>query len=159
MIWLDLETTGLDPVNDKILELAMVNDETGEKFQAIVSHDGQGLSPFILDMHTKNGLLAECTSLGLRASQVEARAIEWLGEGTRLQLAGSSIHFDVSFLRVHMPILAAAFSHRLFDVSAIKLFCESIGMAPIPKANAHRALADIEESRAHLAMCAGWVTG
>jgi hypothetical protein len=53
VIWLDLETTGLDPVNDKILELAMVNDETGEKFQAIVSHDGQGLSPFILDMHTK----------------------------------------------------------------------------------------------------------
>ena len=72
-------------------------------------------------------------------------------------LAGSSIHFDLGFLRVHMPKLAAKFSHRLFDVSAIKLFCESLGMPKLPKAEAHRAMVDVEESFAHYKACADWV--
>jgi oligoribonuclease len=165
VIWLDIETTGLDPVNDKILELAMFNDETGYVFERVFYHDGEGLPPFILDMHTKNGLLSECARSEVLPCEIEANAVAWLpgyaeeheGVDKDVQLAGSSVHFDLSFLRVHMPILAGAFSHRLFDVSAIKLFCERLGMRPISKANAHRALDDIAESRNHLAVCDGWI--
>ncbi len=72
-------------------------------------------------------------------------------------LAGSSIHFDHAFLAVHMPRFAARLSHRHYDVSAIKLFCQSLGADKFPKAEAHRAKDDIAESIAHAKACAEWL--
>ena len=56
-----------------------------------------------------------------------------------------------------MPSLVKRFSHRLYDVRAIQLFCESMGMPPIPKANAHRVLADIKESMQIGQKCQAWL--
>jgi len=67
------------------------------------------------------------------------------------------VHFDHGFLRVHMPKLAARFSHRHYDVSAVKLFCQSLGMPKPPKAEAHRAAADVRESIEHAKACADWL--
>ena len=58
---------------------------------------------------------------------------------------------------MHMPRLAARFSHRHYDVSAVKLFCRSLGMPKPPKAEAHRATADVLESIAHARLCAEWL--
>lgn len=171
LVWLDLETTGLDPAQDAILEIAVRVSTDGhfklhmfvnDGVQAVVRHDGEGPSPFIREMHTKNGLLPECALSELTAYDAEALVLtrsdqvfgHWPAKWT---LAGSSVHFDLGFLRRHMPVLANRFSHKLFGVSAIKLFCQQMGMPPLPKAEAHRAMADVEESFDHWHVCRNWV--
>jgi oligoribonuclease (3'-5' exoribonuclease) len=72
-------------------------------------------------------------------------------------LAGSSVHFDHGFIKHWWPQLASRFSHRHYDVSAVKLFCESLGMPRLPKAEAHRAREDILESIAHARECVRWL--
>jgi oligoribonuclease (3'-5' exoribonuclease) len=166
LVWLDLETTGLDPQANHVLEIALrLSDGTRldeRAFSRIVRMpEGLTLSPFIRDMHTKNGLLGEM-GIAVSPTKADLDAVGWLGtwfpdvKPRGLTLAGSFVHFDLGFIRAHMPRLASMLSHRLFDVSAIKLFCESLRMPPLPKAEAHRAMADIKESHAHYVACAEW---
>jgi oligoribonuclease len=169
LLWLDLETTGLDPRECKVLEVAVMQADFATPFvvtllyHAVIEHDGKNLSPFILDMHTKNGLLIECSTLpdALRIEEVDAALAHLVPQAASREdlpvLAGSSIHFDHDFIRVHLPNFAKRLSHRHYDVSAVKLFCESIGMPKLPRAEAHRAQADVLESIDHAQRCAAWV--
>jgi oligoribonuclease (3'-5' exoribonuclease) len=181
--WLDLETTGLDPraPGAAILEVAIARAPLREPFaitvlwnyplyfsreQAAALAEGD---PFVFDMHTRNGLLRECEDAKAVTTGAVERALCEAGlavpsviipatpKGEHPPvLAGSSVHFDHAWLQVHMPTLAARFSYRYLDVSAVKLECISQGMAPLPKAGAHRALADIRESMLHLERCRAW---
>jgi oligoribonuclease len=168
LLWLDLETTGLNPDEDEILEIAVYEADHKAPFvvrplhYAILWFDSsRPLSDFIREMHTRNGLLSECYEYGQSVENVQSVLLDLVPAETDRKLlpvlAGSSIHFDLGFLRVHMPEFAARLSHRLYDVSAVKLFCESIGMPPLPKAEAHRAQADVLESVDHAKRCAEWV--
>lgn len=168
LLWLDLETTGLNPDEDEILEIAVGEAELATPFVVRPLHHAifwldpsRPLSDFIREMHTRNGLLSECYEFGQSVENVQSVLLDLVPAETDRKLmpvlAGSSIHFDLGFLRVHMSEFAARLSHRLYDVSAVKLFCESIGMPPLPKAEAHRAQADVFESIAHAVQCAAWV--
>jgi oligoribonuclease len=165
LLWLDLETTGLDPRECKVLEIAVAQADLAAPFNtslfyhAVIRHDGANLSPFILDMHTKNGLLAECATSGVLIEEVDDLLASLVPQEERSEmpvLAGSSIHFDHDFIRVHLPRFAERLSHRHYDVSAVKLFCESIGMPKLPRAEAHRAREDVLESIRHAQQCAVW---
>lgn len=79
-----------------------------------------------------------------------------VGKENVTALAGSSVHFDLGFLRTYMPRLSRQLSHRCYDVSAVKLFCRSLGMPKLPPEEAHRALPDIRESMRHAQLCASW---
>lgn len=131
LVWLDLETTGLDPEDHVILELGMIVTDDDLNEQAHVSwivKPGNArylkqMNDFVRGMHTKNKLL-EKVMFGAYAAEVEQSAIKWLETQMHgvdhWQLAGSSIHFDRAFLRRHMSLLEARFHYRMIDVSSFK---------------------------------------
>jgi oligoribonuclease len=197
LLWLDLETSGLEPDRCAILEIAVgladlrspfdlstidrfVLRFTGEhtlsalcklrlthQFDAHEEPDSRpcpvcAFDPVARAMHEKSGLLAECAISTTTVGEVEEFLLTLVdgepGRGDdKPTLAGSSVHFDRGFLRAQLPRFAARLSHRHYDVSAVKLFCESLGMPRIPKAEAHRAVDDIQESIAHARRCVRWL--
>lgn len=104
---------------------------------------------YVTNMHTVNGLVDACAESETTLEAGESFIIELIG-GPKTKgviLAGSSVHFDLSWVRVHMPALAACLSHRVLDVSTLKLverayfdpaFC--VEADRVPK---HRALDDV----------------
>lgn len=174
LVWLDLETTGLVPARDCILEVAIALARFDDPFKVFKRWDAAlhfseydkcgcsgSLDPFIRDMHTKNGLLQDCKSSKLTIAEVEDYLLEIIphveDKECRPILAGSTIHFDHGFLAHHMLRLNERFSYRHYDVSATKLFCQSLGMPKLPKGHVHRAAPDIAESIAHAQSCWQWL--
>lgn len=166
-LWLDLETTGLEADEDHVLEVAwtLTDDNLagdGVIHSHLVTPTNQSLTKLasarqvVRDMHEHTGLTAEL----LAASNGEANSVlladleqELVGElvahsdvSGDWRLAGASVHFDLGFLRVHMPDLAGMLSHRVYDTTTLKAFATSIGI-DIQTVNEmpHRAAWDVLE--------------
>lgn len=160
-VFLDLETTGLDPKLCDILEVGIViYDKNFNKLAVFneVAHypdprrsDSTWIDPFVIDMHTKNGLWDAAYSSGNSLRAVEKAAIEFLKEGgwDKQPMAGSTINFDRSFLAQHMPALNEVFHYRNIDVSTLKnlwAMYELPALQSLAPAGTHRAVADCEDS-------------
>lgn len=166
VVFLDLETTGLDPHCDMILEVAVVvaefvpldgtyclpvplRDANGEPTSDYVARkyvlDVPGAASFmdahVREMHTMNGLLFDVRRSSVSRRMAEDRLCRFLQEEGfqrgKTTLAGSSVHFDLSFLKVHMPKLAAFFHHRLLDVSAFRVLAERVVAPDVGKRLQH----------------------
>lgn len=163
LVWLDLETTGLHPVEDVILECAiLVTDTTLEVVRPLVSRvfpwnkkHMDFINTYVQEMHTKNGLWDEChkmyiedlNSCLLELDDFIISILKPLKEqGHKLFLAGNSIHFDRSFLNEQMETFNDLFEYRQLDVSSIKLMCKWLHLPEAPKTNDHRAAEDVLES-------------
>ncbi len=173
LVWLDLETTGLDPQNNSILEISVALSKLDDPFKVRHAyHAVFGLPPQVkfqpgaLALHEKSGLLAECqrsTTTLRHAWAVLDKLIVQQDRSNMPTLAGASVHFDHEFLKMAdgwFPSelqLTRRLSHRHYDVSAVKLFCRSLGMPVIPKGEAHRAVADVDEAVKHAKLCAEWL--
>jgi len=104
-LWLDLETTGLDPETGKILEVGaiLVTPERAVAGQLMMvcayPHEFHNqLHPQVRDMHTASGLLDACAVSNLSERQADAQLQEWITRivppGERLVLGGSGLQFD-----------------------------------------------------------------
>lgn len=161
LIFLDLETTGLDPQKDMPLEIAMaiVNErlEPVSGYHAVIrwAPDLIPMVPVVQQMHERNGLLAEVPG-GKWCADAQYEILAWLPEGKH-HMAGNSVHFDRAFLEVHMPRVHERFSHQLLDVTALHLARQIAGLegCPVRADDNHRArgdvLASIEQAKWHLA--------
>lgn len=176
-LWFDLETTGLDPEEDHVLEFAAVlcEDARGDDFDIVESYSGViapddalvMMNDFVRDMHTRNDLLAEVETSTTTIDEVDMFLADLAsrltgGRKHALRLAGSSVHFDLSFVRMHMSRFSDYVSHRILDVSTLWAAIDAWSPHDVvrPPRNAHRALPDvmatIEEARiARRAM--GWI--
>lgn len=167
-LFLDFETTGLDPLVDRILEAAWVpthsttaTDGTIESALAtpsIVAWDLLEGNAFVANMHETSGLTDDLRyGQTLEVSDIEDRILETMHEWSTSHescpddqtwyLAGASVHFDLAFIKSWMPRLAAKLSHRVFDTSTLKAFFSIFLELPSGIANdaPHRAANDVLE--------------
>ena len=161
MVWADCEMTGLDLVEDALIEVAaLVTDGElnvlGEGVDLVIRPSDQALEQmgdFVRNMHTSSGLLDQL-SQGLTMAEAEERVLdyvrEFVPEPRKAPLAGNTIGTDRAFLARDMPAFESHVHYRNVDVSSIKelarrWFPRAYYSAP-PKSGNHRALADVRES-------------
>ena len=155
--FLDLETTGLDPDEDHILEIAwLLTDSKLEKLTPLRSHIvdhspgawqdvwAQLMSnEYVRNMHQQSGLYADMrtksawtlSAIALQFRDDIEEALAHVEEGP-VHLAGLSIDFDRSFLKkdptwglfFDNDVLGVSIHHRLLDLSSFKMFLTARGV-------------------------------
>jgi oligoribonuclease len=162
LLWIDIETTGVDPINDKILQIAYnissVDLSTFYQFsESILYCDETSLSnmnDWCITQHTKSGLYDKVQYSDISTTLIEQQILlhinSHLTVRDTLYLAGNSVHFDKSFIQYHMPNLYKRLSHKILDVSSIGLLCKNlhpvIYSQKLSKQNNHTASSDLTES-------------
>lgn len=161
IVWVDCEMTGLDLVDDALVEVAaLVTDSElnvlGEGVDVVIRPPQEALDRMgevVRTMHTTSGLLGELAD-GMTLAEAEEAVLayvrEHVPEPRKAPLAGNSVGTDKGFLVRDMPALDGHLHYRIIDVSSVKelarrWFPRAYYAAP-PKAGGHRALADIRES-------------
>ena len=165
LIWIDLEMTGLDPDRDRIIEMALVvtDAQLGRRVAgpvlAIHQSDAtlDAMDAWNQGTHGRSGLTERVKASTIDEAQAEALAISFLERyvaRNKSPMCGNSICQDRRFLARTMPRLEAYFHYRNLDVSTLKELARRWKpdlLAGFRKAQAHTALADIEESIEELA--------
>jgi oligoribonuclease len=165
LVWIDCEMTGLDPVADALVEIAViVTDGALNPLDEGISHvirppDAalSQMSDLVRRMHTTSGLLPLLDGgedLSAVADTVLAYVRSHVAEPRKAPLAGNTVHMDRLFLARDMPELDTHLHYRNVDVSSIKelakrWFPKAYYAAPA-KTGGHRALGDILDSLTEL---------
>ena len=160
LVWLDMEMTGLNPDQDRIIELAMVI--TDSKLDVIVEapvwvvHQSDavlnGMDEWNRTTHGRSGLTDKVKGSVMGEIDVEMHALDFLKVHVpRLAspMCGNSICQDRRFMARYMPKLEDWFHYRNLDVSTLKELCKRWKpevAKGLKKLGRHEALADIYES-------------
>lgn len=159
LLWVDLEMTGLDPVEDRILEVAAI--VTDWDFNEIAVYEAvKQVGPNLMKTRmvgefwdkfpdVRTALMAQ-NETGKNGRVVENELLEFINEhfdkDERIILAGNSIHQDRKFIDNEWPRLAERLHYRMLDVSAWKVVFDGKYKKRFAKPEAHRALEDIRGS-------------
>lgn len=160
LVWLDMEMTGLDPAQHKIVEVAVI--VTDFDFKEFVTYEAVVYQPenilensneFSLFAHEKSGLYDAVRKSDKSEAQAEEDIVAliktYVPEGG-VFLAGNSIKSDRSFIDAHWKKMSELLHYRMLDVSSFKLWWLGTGHDEYKKGESHRALDDIRESIAEL---------
>ena len=160
LIWIDLEMTGLDTLNDVIIEIAtVVTDKELNKLAegpviAIHQPDSvlDAMDEWNQSHHGNSGLIKRVQESEYSMAQAEAETIEFLKtyvpKGAS-PMCGNSICQDRRFLAREMPELEDFFHYRNLDVSTLKELAARWKpeiLEGFNKKEAHLAMDDILES-------------
>jgi oligoribonuclease len=159
LVWVDVETTGLDDERDALVEVAAIvttpDLEEVMRFQAVIATklgDWAGVDEVVMRMHTSNGLMVESLYNGNELDDTMQKLAELL-RGARVgdelpMLAGASVHFDRRFLVAARPSVDQIISHRHLDTSSLRWMVRAAGGSPpaLAREGGHRAMPDIENS-------------
>lgn len=168
-LWLDTETTGLDPKEHTIIAVgALFTDARlnpiSEPFEVVIQTPHGFLSRMddaVTQMHVKSGLLEAVRASTTTLHRAEHDLLDFITSNTQGRkstfLAGSSIHFDRAFLAEQMPLVLDHVSHRMVDVSTLKVLATAWGYSgPKGYEAQHTPVADIHGSIMELKH---WVNG
>lgn len=162
VLWMDLEMTGLDPVEDRILEVAVI--ATDWDFTEVATYESAvkvgsrlverrmkvGQAFWDANPLARDGLIAQNLERSRHGRTVENELLAFVDEyfepGTRVLLAGNSIHQDRKFIDHEWPRLSARLHYRMLDVSAWKVVFDGRYGKKFSKPEEHRALGDIRGS-------------
>jgi len=159
ILWIDLEMTGLDPIEDRILEVAAI--ATDWDFNEIAVYDAvkkvgpnlvkkRMIGEFWDKYSTVRDDLIKQNLGGKNGRTVENELLEFIDEhfeeGKPILLAGNSIHQDRKFIDNEWQRLAARLHYRMLDVSAWKVVFDGKYKKKFAKPEEHRALGDIRGS-------------
>lgn len=159
LIWIDTETTGLEPEKGaKLLEVACLATDVDlnpldDGISVVIHQSFDEIEN--ADFHRRGDLLGAVEDSILTVEDAEALilgyVIKHVPEKTA-PMCGNTIGFDRKFLAAYMPELHAWFHYRNIDVSTVKELSKrwNPGIPEPEKKLAHRALADIYESIAEL---------
>ena len=131
LIWIDLEMTGLDTVNDHIIEIAtIITDASLNKVAegpilAIHQPDSvlAQMDNWNTRQHTGSGLVRRIRESTLSMQDAERQTLDFIAQHVargRSPMCGNSICQDRRFLARQMPELERYFHYRNLDVSSVK---------------------------------------
>lgn len=159
ILWMDLEMTGLDPVEDRILEVGAII--TDWDFKEIATYEAvKKVGPNLVKARmvgefwesfpaVRDALIQQNTD-GKSGRTVENELLafinEHIGDEEKVLLAGNSIHQDRRFITNEWHRLDARLHYRMLDVSAWKVVFEGKFKKKFAKPEAHRAIEDIRGS-------------
>ncbi|OIN13545.1 oligoribonuclease [Oceanisphaera psychrotolerans] len=164
LVWIDLEMTGLEPDEHKIIEIASIITDKELNILAegpvLAIHQNEAelakMDEWNVRTHTGSGLVARVQASKVTEEEAVAQTLAFLREWVPEQaspLCGNSIGQDRRFLVRHMPTLEAFFHYRNVDVSTVKELVrrwQPALLAQFTKKGSHQALDDIRESIAEL---------
>ncbi|MFV2059324.1 MAG: oligoribonuclease [Gammaproteobacteria bacterium] len=160
LIWIDLEMTGLDTVNDVIIEIATIVTDgdlnilsEGPVFAINQQKDVMdAMDNWNTKQHGKSGLTERVLKSTTTAKEAELATVdflkEYVAEGVS-PMCGNSICQDRRFMARIMPKLENYFHYRNLDVSTIKELAKRWSpdvCRGIKKQGTHLAMADIVDS-------------
>lgn len=160
LIWLDCEMTGLDPDNERLIEIAVVitgpNLEPRIEGPVLVIHQSDELlnnmDKWNKGTHGKSGLIDKVKASTISESDAETEILAFLKKyvpKATSPLCGNTISQDRRFLVKYMPKLDAFFHYRNIDVSTFKELAKRWRpevYKAFKKQQKHTALADVHES-------------
>lgn len=158
LIWIDLEMTGLDTFNDRIIEIATIVTDKDlnilEEGPVIAINTPQealdAMDEWNTNQHNKSGLVERILESSYSYLDAEEMTIEFLQkyvDHNKSPMCGSGICQDRRFLARLMPDLENFFHYRNLDVSTIKeLVNRWYPNVKFRKDPQHLALQDIKDS-------------
>ena len=160
LVWHDCEMTGLIPMQDRLIEIAVV--VTGPMLEArtegpvfvIHQSDAQldAMDAWNKGTHGKSGLIDKVRASTVSEAEAEDALLAFLAQyvpAGASPLCGNTIGQDRRFLSAYMPRLEAFFHYRNLDVSTLKELSRRWRpevYASFKKQQKHTALADVHES-------------
>jgi oligoribonuclease len=160
LVWIDMEMTGLDPMRDRIIEIAVVvtDPQITQRIEgpvlAVHQDDAvlDAMDAWNKGTHGKSGLIDRVKASTIDEAAAQAQVMAFMAQYVPARgspMCGNTICQDRRFLANHMPQLEAFFHYRNLDVTTLKELARRWKpgiMAGFTKRQAHTALADIHES-------------
>ena len=160
LVWLDMEMTGLNPEEDRIIEIAMVVTnaqlEVVAEAPVIAVHQSDevlnAMDEWNTRTHGRSGLIGRVRESTINEEQAEAQMLAFLQQHVPQgvsPMCGNTICQDRRFMARYMPRLEAWFHYRNLDVSTLKELAKRWRpdvVKGLKKHGRHEALADIIES-------------
>ncbi len=161
ILWMDLEMTGLDPIKDRILEVAVI--ATDWDFNEIATYEAAvKVSPRLMEKRMKVGQdfwdanpeardqLIQQNKTAQPGDRIENELLDFITKhfdnDKPVLLAGNSIHQDRRFIVSEWTRLDHRLHYRMLDVTSWKVVFEGRFKKKFAKPEEHRALGDIRGS-------------
>ncbi len=160
LVWIDLEMTGLNPDQDRIIEMAVIITDAHLNVLAegpvLTVHQKDivlnAMDEWNTRQHGGSGLIDRVRRSNLSEAEAEATMLEFISrfvDARQSPMCGNSICQDRRFLYRHMPRLEAYFHYRNLDVSSIKELARRWHpelVKGLNKKSSHLAIEDVRDS-------------